>query len=221
MPDDKIKKAYRSSQNIYDKTLTQKNIWAKLYIHFFWGGADDLKIAETVLSYIPENFSGALLDVPVGSGVFTEKTYLSLPDAEIYCLDFSEDMLRLSRRRFESSGLKNIRLIQGDVGRLPFADESFDIVLSMNGFHAFPDKDKAFAEIFRVLKKQGLFVGCFYIKGELCRTDFLVKHVLARKGWFTPPFFSFAELKDKLCASYEIEAIGRDKAMVWFCCRKQ
>ena len=32
---------------------------------------------------------------------------------------------------------------------------SFDIVLSMNGFHAFPDKKKAFRETHRVLKPGG------------------------------------------------------------------
>ena len=32
-------------------------------------------------------------------------------------------------------------------------NETFDMVLSMNGFHAFPDKDHAFQETWRVLKK--------------------------------------------------------------------
>ena len=33
---------------------------------------------------------------------------------------------------------------QGDVGALPYADDTFDIVLSLNGFHAFPDKEAAY-----------------------------------------------------------------------------
>ena len=35
-------------------------------------------------------------------------------------------------------------------------DASYDIVMSMNGFHAFPDKKKALKETYRVLKKSGL-----------------------------------------------------------------
>ena len=37
-----------------------------------------------------------------------------------------------------------------------------DTVVSMNGFHAFLDKQKAFHEIWRVLKPGGDFIACFY-----------------------------------------------------------
>ena len=43
-------------------------------------------------------------------------------------------------------------------------NESVDTVVSMNGFHAFPDKQKAFREIWRVLKPGGDFIACFYIR---------------------------------------------------------
>ena len=49
---------------------------------------------------------------------------------------------------------KNVAFIQGDVGKLPFSDKSLDVVLRMNGFHAFPDKKKAFIETRRVLNKK-------------------------------------------------------------------
>ena len=41
-------------------------------------------------------------------------------------------------------------------------NESVDTVVSMNGFHAFPDKQKAFHEIWRVLKPGGNFIACFH-----------------------------------------------------------
>ena len=40
-------------------------------------------------------------------------------------------------------------------------NESVDTVVSMNGFHAFLDKQKAFHEIWRVLKPGGDFIACF------------------------------------------------------------
>lgn len=40
---------------------------------------------------------------------------------------------------------------------LPFENGSFDFVLSLNGFHAFPDKEAAYREIFRVLRPGGVF----------------------------------------------------------------
>ena len=53
--------------------------------------------------------------------------------------------------------------------------EAFDLVVSMNGFHAFPDKQKVFGETWRVLKPGGTFIACFYIWGKSRRTDWLVK----------------------------------------------
>ncbi len=54
---------------------------------------------------------------------------------------------------------------QGDVGALPFDEESFDIMLSMNGFQTFPDMEAAYKETFHVLKPGGIFRGFFYVEG--------------------------------------------------------
>ena len=75
---DKIQNAYETSKNIYDDVLTQRNIFSKLYIKLFWSGTDDNDIARKVLSYVPDDFSGKLLDVPVGTAVFTENKWSSL-----------------------------------------------------------------------------------------------------------------------------------------------
>ena len=40
---------------------------------------------------------------------------------------------------------KMLEVMQGDIGKLPFEDGSFDLVLSLNGFHAFPDKEAAYS----------------------------------------------------------------------------
>lgn len=161
---DKIQDAYESSKNIYDGILTQGNFFSRMYIKLFWSGTDDNEIARKVLSYIPDDFSGKLLDVPVGTAVFTQRKWSSLKNAHITCLDYSTDMLEQAKRRLD--GKAHINFIQGDVGKLQMDDESFDIVLSMNGFHAFPDKQKAFRETCRVLKSGGDFIACFYIKGK-------------------------------------------------------
>ena len=217
---DNIKKAYAASKNIYDDTLTQSKWWSKAYINFFWGGIDDNEIARFVLDMIPPDFDGSLLDVPAGTGVFTAGKYASLPKAEIVCLDYSEDMLIQAEKRFGSLSAGNISCVQGDAGDLPFEDGSFDIVLSMNGFHAFPDKEKAFCETHRILKKEGMFCGCFYVRNENRRTDFIVNRFLAKKGWFTPPFQTSDELREKLSAMYSFSSLQNQQAMAYFKCIK-
>ena len=83
-------------------------------------------------------------------------------------------MLACHPEQAERLHLKNVTFQQGDVGKLPFADSAFDIVLSLNGFHAFPDKEAAYREVFRVLRPGGTFCGCFYVAGEQKRTDWFV-----------------------------------------------
>ena len=181
----------------------------------FWDGINDNEIAAKTLSYLPDDFSGKLLDVPVGTGVFTAGKYARMKQAEITCLDYSEDMLLQARKRFEKEGIGNIQTVQGDVGALQFADESFDIVLSMNGIHVFPDKEKAWSEMNRVLKRGGSLVACFCIKGESRISDWLMHRILSRKGWFTPPFETFASLKERLDKDYILEEYHKEGSKVY------
>lgn len=215
---DKIQDAYESSKNIYDGVLTQGNFFSRMYIKLFWSGTDDNEIARKVLSYFPDDFSGKLLDVPVGTAVFTQRKWSSLKNAHITCLDYSTDMLEQAKRRLDVKA--HINFIQGDVGNLQMDDESFDVVLSMNGFHAFPDKQKAFSETCRVLKSGGDFIACFYIRGKSKRTDWLVKNILAKKGWFTPPFQTEEELKNTLQKMYKEVELHVDGSMTYFHCVK-
>ncbi len=51
---------------------------------------------------------------------------------------------------------------------------------SMNGFHAFLNKEKVFSEIKRVLKNDGIFIGCFYTKGIKKRIDWFIKNIYVK-----------------------------------------
>ncbi|MFI3237903.1 MAG: class I SAM-dependent methyltransferase [Lachnospiraceae bacterium] len=214
----KIKKAYKSTTKFYDDLLTHSSIWGKLYMKIFWSGMDDNRIADVMMSYIPDDFNGTILDVPVGTAVFTEKKWKSLSNANIICLDYSEDMLLQAKKRLGTC--PNISCVQGDVGNLPVDEASCDIVLSMNGFHVFPDKEKAYHEIHRVLKPDGIFIASFYVKGKNKLSDCLVACVLAKKGWFTKPFQTAEEVKITLEQKYEIIEMNTEGSFVYFKCRK-
>lgn len=79
---DKIKQSYQQSKDIYDDVLTQSKWWSRLYIKLFWGGVDDNEIARRVLRFIPDDFAGKLLDVPVYRRVYLEK--VSGPESRFY-----------------------------------------------------------------------------------------------------------------------------------------
>ena len=222
---DEIRASYRKLGNradFYDGIITRSTVIGKLVDSMVWGLNRELaaKWVNDALSPVPEDFAGKLLEVPVGTGVLTMPLYRSLPDASVTCLDYSADMMENARKRAEEMELNNVSFVLGDVGNLPFMDESFDLVLSLNGFHAFPDKDAAFRETFRVLKPGGIFCGCFYIAGEFRRTDRFVRRIYEPKRFFTPPFETRESLSARLRAMYAEVNVSAVRAEGIFSCRK-
>ncbi|MBR6406990.1 MAG: class I SAM-dependent methyltransferase [Clostridia bacterium] len=223
---EEIKASYKSLgkgfANMYDGIITRSTLLGKMMDSLVWelNAENAAKWINDALSPIPDNFSGKLLEVPIGTGVLTVPVYKNMNDANITCLDYSADMMKNAENRVNALGVKNVSFVQGDVGALPFEDESFDVVLSLNGFHAFPDKEAAYKETYRVLRTGGIFCGCFYIAQEFKRTDWFVKHMYVPKGFFTPPFETKSSLKERLSEMYSEAVVSTVKAEGIFRCVK-
>ena len=222
---DQIRNAYRTTggqAGFYDGMMTYSTWLGKAICRVVWNmdGEKNAAYLEKALSGIPEDFSGKLLEVPVGTGVLTMPVWQSLPQAEITCLDYSPDMMASAQEKAKRLGVANVAFTQGDVGALPFADESFDIVLSLNGFHAFPDKEAAYRETYRVLKKGGTFCGCFYIKDECGRTDWFIRHLYQPKGFFTAPYETQSSLRERLSRMYQNAEVSAVEGIGCFRCGK-
>lgn len=226
MRSEEIKSAYRSlgkEATAYDGMITCSTLFGKLICSLVWGmdKKKNDRYLELALEGVPQDFHGKMLEVPVGTGVLTIPVYKNLPDAEITCLDYSTDMMQTARHRAELAGLGNIHFLQGDVGCLPFGDASFDLVLSLNGFHAFPSKEAAYREVLRVLRPGGVFCGCFYVEGQQKRTDRMIRKFYVPRGFFTPPFETAASLEKRLKQTYEEVTLNTVGSMACFRCVKK
>jgi len=70
-------------------------------------------------------------------------------------IDMTPEMLARARASAAEMGAANVEFVEGEAERLPFPDESFDVVISNGVIDLVPDKDAVFAEIFRVLAPGG------------------------------------------------------------------
>lgn len=220
-----IRNAYRAlggESTFYDGMITCSTLPGRAVCRLVWGMDQEknTRYLARAMEGIPQDFAGSMLEVPVGTGVLTMPVYETLPRAEVTCLDYSADMMSRAKRRAQAMGLEHLRFVQGDIGALPFADASFDLVLSLNGFHAFPDKEAAYREVLRVLRPGGVFCGCFYVKGENRRTDWFTDHLYVPRGFFTPPFETADSLQKRLEGMYAQASVQTVEGMASFTCRK-
>ncbi len=117
----------------------------------------------------PINAGDAVLDVGCGAGIDTLfSAMMTGPSGKAVGIDLTPAMLQRAKKNFSRTDLKNVTFEEGSVENLPFADENFNIVTSNGALNLVPDKAKAFAEIYRVLKPGGrLMVADEILIGEL------------------------------------------------------
>lgn len=83
-------------------------------------------------------------------------------------VDFSDEMIAKAQHNAASHGFTNVEFIKGDIEELPLNDNIADVVISNCVLNLVPDKEKAFAQIYRILKPGGHFcISDVVLVGEL------------------------------------------------------
>lgn len=76
----------------------------------------------------------------------------------VTCLDMTDAMLKVGKKKAKEQRLQNINFLLGDAENLPFPDNSFDIAISRLAFHHFTNPEHCFSEMARVLTPGGKLV---------------------------------------------------------------
>jgi SAM-dependent methyltransferase len=135
--------------------------------------AEDLEYPEElarVPDFVAESFAGVanpfslgrlqagerVLDL--GSGAGTDSLVAALqvgPTGSVMGVDMTPEMVAKARAGAAELGLANVAFVEAEAEQLPFADASFDVVVSNGVIDLIPDKDAVFAELHRVLVPGG------------------------------------------------------------------
>ena len=94
----------------------------------------------------------------LGSGAGTDSLVAAQmvgQQGSVIGLDMTPEMLTKARTAAAEMNAANVEFVESEAERLPFPDESFDVVISNGVIDLIPDKDAVFAEIFRVLTPGG------------------------------------------------------------------
>lgn len=106
-----------------------------------------------------------VVDVACGPG--TLSLLAAQRGAKVRALDFSPAMIERLRQRAQAAGADvaaRVDAVVGDGQALPWPDQSADAAFSMFGLMFFPDRDKGFRELWRVLRPGGVAVVSSWIE---------------------------------------------------------
>jgi len=102
-----------------------------------------------------------VLDVGSGLGIDSFiASHATGSEGEVFGIDISAKEVSHAQKRAEKSGLTNTSFQVADMEDIPLPDESVDVIISNGAFCLAPNKKKAFAELFRVLKPGGRMSVC-------------------------------------------------------------
>lgn len=149
-------------------------------------------------------------------------------------IDMTEEMINKAKANAEKYGDKNVEFRLGEIEKLPVEDNSIDVAISNCVINLVPDKEKAFKEIYRVLKKGGkmyisdivllenlskeqkkdkdLLSGC--VAGALLKDDYL--EIIKDAGFIIKNFSEDKEISKRqyqgiALESLKVEAVKENK----------
>jgi ubiquinone/menaquinone biosynthesis C-methylase UbiE len=219
----KVEQAFsRVAGGFYERNVTGATGFDRFANQVMWGTTRFIPLLFELLESVASDCDpGYFLDIPVGTGVFTASDYSLLPNFEFIAVDYSRQMLETALERVRAEAFGNVMLVRADAARLPFADDMFSGILTMNGIGSFDDSRGALDELTRVLKPGGKIGGSIYARGERFLTDVVVGRMGKWTGHFTPPYFTDEQFVSELEARGINKIVTRKvKSILFFSGRK-
>lgn len=108
-----------------------------------------------------------IVDLGCGDGRNVAELLRMFPQAKVSGVDLSPQAVALAEKRNHGDIItKRCQMIEGSVNKLPFANESCDLMTAFETVYFWPGPAESFREVYRVLMPSGLFMICNKLDGE-------------------------------------------------------
>jgi ubiquinone/menaquinone biosynthesis C-methylase UbiE len=139
----------------YCKELSKKH-FDKLATNY--GRSRDGRFCRSMYTGVIEKISRysfmSLIDSGCGTGEMLSLLVKKYPDMQAFGIDFSENMISKASLLLGP----NVQLLVGDVDKMPWPDNFFDLLTCNASFHHYPQPLKALSEVQRILKPNGRLI---------------------------------------------------------------
>lgn len=133
---------------------SQYDAWARIY-DLLWARYmnQTLPVAQQTAAV---RTGEHVLDVACGTGELLSRVATETPGAELTGVDLAPKMVERARKKLSDE--PNAHVERADAHDLPYADDTFDVVVCANTFHYFTHPEQVLEEVRRVLEPEGRLV---------------------------------------------------------------
>ena len=173
------------------------------------------EVTGWALSYWEIQEDDRVLDIGCGGGATLHRMAEKVTSGHVTGVDYSDVSVETSRRNNE----KNIKsgkmdVLEGSVENLPFADDSFDKIITVESFYFWPDPQENLKEVLRVLKRGGTFLLVADVYGRDDLPEAVVENI-NRFHLFNPTLKEFRNLFER--AGFAEIHVHEKEGTTWVC----
>ena len=172
-------------------------------------------VTDWALGFLELKDGNSVLDIGCGGGATLSKIAGMTKSGHIMGVDYSEEKKKMSKdtnAEMISSG--RMEIIEASVEDLPFEDNSFDRIITVESFYFWPDPQNNLKEVYRVLNNNGVFLIVADINGDAELSEEDIENI-RKYSLYNPKISEFRSLLEN--AGFSSVNIRTREGTSWVC----